>query len=270
MPNRILRDGILTSDRVNSLSIPAEVFYRRLMSVVDDYGRFDARPTILRVSCFPLRVNEVREADISRWMAECQKAGLIALYAVGGKTYLEMCDFRQQVRSVRSRYPERPAEACVADAQHMHSTCVAHAHLDGDVVEDDIRRRRRETGPPAGVRPEVWDAWVKYRGKKLTEQAIVLQTKRLEEWSSQGHDPNEIIETSIANTWAGLFPPYSKKRGQTLQERRAANMATLCGDGDDRGDGRAIVLPPADYLREPDGDDVGRGRPLGAAENVGG
>ena len=45
MPNRILRDGILMSPRVNVLSSEAELFYRRLMSVVDDYGRFSAHPT---------------------------------------------------------------------------------------------------------------------------------------------------------------------------------------------------------------------------------
>ncbi len=48
MPNRILREGILTSERVNLLSWEAEVFYRRLMSVVDDYGRFHAHPALLR------------------------------------------------------------------------------------------------------------------------------------------------------------------------------------------------------------------------------
>lgn len=131
MPNRILREGILTSDRINALDAGAEVFYRRLMSVVDDYGRFDARPIMLKVTCYPLRVDKVREADISRWMAICQKAGLLALYAVNGKQYLELVDFNQQVRAKHSKYP------CKADATHPHSTCLADAHLDGGVVGDD-------------------------------------------------------------------------------------------------------------------------------------
>ncbi len=40
MPNRVIREGILNSQRVNKLTEPAELFYRRLMSVVDDFGRF--------------------------------------------------------------------------------------------------------------------------------------------------------------------------------------------------------------------------------------
>lgn len=157
MPSRIIREGILTSERINSLSFPAEVFYRRLMSVVDDFGRFDARLSMLRASCYPLKVDVVREADISRWIAECEKAGVIALYsanragvsrwiaacekagaAVSGdeKPYLLLLDFRQQVRAKDSKYPQPPSE-CVADAAHVHSECVADAHVDGGGVVDE-------------------------------------------------------------------------------------------------------------------------------------
>ena len=48
MPNRILREGILTSERIERLDWAEEVFYRRVMSVVDDYGRYYARPALLR------------------------------------------------------------------------------------------------------------------------------------------------------------------------------------------------------------------------------
>src|SRR3990167_11311858 len=57
MPNRILREGILSSERINTLSVHAELFYRRLLSVVDDYGRFFAHPALLRSACYPLRVD---------------------------------------------------------------------------------------------------------------------------------------------------------------------------------------------------------------------
>ena len=137
MPSRILREGILTSERVDSLSHHGELFYRRLMSVVDDFGRFDGRPQMLRVSCFPLRVDRVREADISRWLDELQTAGLIVLYAVNGKPYLEMHDFRQQIRAKESRYP--PPDligGCKADAKQVLSGCGADEHVDGGVDED--------------------------------------------------------------------------------------------------------------------------------------
>jgi len=77
MPNRIIRENILSSEPVCSLDWATEVFYRRLLSVVDDY---------------PLQVDRVREADISRWMAICQKAGMIVLYqgVIGGKEFFNL------------------------------------------------------------------------------------------------------------------------------------------------------------------------------------
>lgn len=153
MPNRILREGILTSERVNNLGPAAELFYRRLMSVVDDYGRFDARPTLLRVSCYPLKIDSIREADISRSLAEAQSAGLIALYEVDGKPYLQMLDFRQQTRAKHSKYPH-PPPGCVADATHVHSTCIADAYVYGDGDGDDKALSPRTRGDLPGDSPE--------------------------------------------------------------------------------------------------------------------
>src|SRR5678815_3314811 len=80
MPTRLVREGIINSDRINELDNAAEVFYRRLLNKVDDYGLYDARPSILRSSLYPLRVNKVSEAACLRWLAICEKAGLIVLY----------------------------------------------------------------------------------------------------------------------------------------------------------------------------------------------
>lgn len=100
MPNRIIREGILTSERVDLLDWPAEVFYRRLLSKVDDHGLYDARPSVLRAALYPLRIDRVREADISRWIAECEKAGLLVLYcAADDKQYMKVLDTRWKARS---------------------------------------------------------------------------------------------------------------------------------------------------------------------------
>jgi hypothetical protein len=63
MPTRLVREGIISSDRVDKLDWQAEVFYRRLLNKVDDHGLYDARPSVLRSSLYPLRVDRVREAD---------------------------------------------------------------------------------------------------------------------------------------------------------------------------------------------------------------
>jgi hypothetical protein len=146
MPNRIIRDGILTSMKVNQIDWPEEVFYRRLMSVVDDYGRFHGEYELLRSYLYPLKVDRVRVADISRWIAACETAGLIVYYKAGdGKNYIEITNFKQQVRAKESKFPARDMQMsgkCIADAQHMQSNdsrCLqmpASAHLDGVVFGD--------------------------------------------------------------------------------------------------------------------------------------
>ena len=137
MPNRILREGILTSERVNLLEPAVEVFYRRLMSVVDDFGRYYAKPSLLRAACYPLQLDRTADADISNHLNIIRYANLATLYSKDGKSYLEIVDFRQQIRAQASKFPEPTA----SDRQ-THSKCVsgdkqliADAHLDVDVDE---------------------------------------------------------------------------------------------------------------------------------------
>ena len=86
MPSRILREGINTSPKVNALSPMAELFYRRLMTVADDYGRFYANPATLRGACWPTCPDKVTEAQISGWLSECLATAnqLLIKYSSGG------------------------------------------------------------------------------------------------------------------------------------------------------------------------------------------
>src|SRR5688500_18392617 len=104
MPNRVLRDWT-GSDKINAVTVHAERFFTRLIMKADDYGCFYADTRLLKANLFPLLLDIVREADISRWMAECQKAGLIALYEVSGKKYLQIQDFRQRLDKARAKFP---------------------------------------------------------------------------------------------------------------------------------------------------------------------
>lgn len=111
MPNRILRDGILRSERIAKISPLAELFYRRIMSVVDDFGRYYAIPALLLSDVFPLRPSWADESMVGLWLAECREAELMALYCVKATPYLEIAGFDQRIRpGQRSKFPE-PAES---------------------------------------------------------------------------------------------------------------------------------------------------------------
>lgn len=137
MPIRIVREGINSSARINALSRGAELFYRRLMSVVDDYGRFHGSPATLRGACWPTCPENVTEDEVKQWLEECLQvhskclAGatpLIFLYEANGFKYLQLTDFRQQTRS-ESKFPD--------PANQLHSTC--------DQNDQPRRRRNSET-----------------------------------------------------------------------------------------------------------------------------
>lgn len=118
MPNRIIREGINSSPRINSLSPGAEVLYRRLMSACDDYGRFYASISAIRGACWPTHPNPPCEQDVSNWLAECTQlasncsTALITRYMVAGIMYIQITDFNQKIRS-KSKFPT-PADTLPA------------------------------------------------------------------------------------------------------------------------------------------------------------
>jgi hypothetical protein len=129
MPNRILREGILHSPRMARLGWAEEVFYRRLHSVVDDFGRYYADPGLLRAACYPRQLNKVSDPDIGKWLRSCADAGLVRVYpAEDGERYLEVLDFGQQVRAKKSKFPEAHS-ACAANATQPQSNVPSLAHL---------------------------------------------------------------------------------------------------------------------------------------------
>ena len=110
MPNRILREGICSSETINSLSPEEETFFYRLLVVCDDFGLMDARIPILKARCFPLR--DIKTNQLQNWLQGLRVAGLISLYECAGKPYLCVAkwDQHQRIRNARPRYP-RPDES---------------------------------------------------------------------------------------------------------------------------------------------------------------
>lgn len=105
MPERMIRPGILSSEPVNRLPWAEEVFYRRLMSIVDDYGRFDGRNSVLRANLYPLKLDHVSDSDIGKWKAVCANAGLVRVYFVDEKEYIELLKFNQRLRG-KPKWPD--------------------------------------------------------------------------------------------------------------------------------------------------------------------
>lgn len=222
MPNRILREGILSSERVCALGWAEEVFYRRLMSAVDDYGRFPANTKILRAALYPLQIDKVSDSDVEKWLACAQKAALVRVYpAPDGKRYLELLNFRQQARAKASKYPSSDEQAhseCAADATHMNGTRVADAqhpiadaHLgvsvfvDGGVPAHTRRKKPQKVALPDdfGISERV-QAWAKKNGLSRLDEHLEAFKRKARARAYEYADWDDAFMEAVREDWAKL------------------------------------------------------------------
>lgn len=156
MPNRLLREGITTSDKLDRLSVEAELFYYRLLVAVDDFGRADARPAVLVARTFPLRPHLVEQ--VPGWLLELEASGVAVLYQNDGKALLELTNF-DPPRAQKSKHkgpkekgssPGHPKTSANICAQTP--TNVPYSDSDSDTKSNAIK-----PVPPAPVAPKSGD-----------------------------------------------------------------------------------------------------------------
>jgi hypothetical protein len=263
MANRVIREGILNSDRVDQLSWPAEVFYRRLMSVVDDFGRFDARVSMLRSALYPLRVNKVSDSDVVKWLGECSTAGLVRTYQVNGKQYLEINDFGQTIRIKKSKFPapeiickqmQADASRCMSESRsesgvESRSESGTHtADAGADVGNPTSSTGKKKKSPPSSAPPPLvqypfgerflasWNGWKDYKAQEFkfrfksphSEQASLTELVNL----AKGHEETAIaiINQSMAKGWKGFFELKTPINGSANHHQQRRNQPVT---GDD-------------------------------------
>lgn len=109
MPDRILRQSVLTSETLAGVSAEAERLFFRLTLIADDHGRFEADPRVILARCFPLMIEKLKVRQVAAWCGQLQQAAAVALYEVDGKIYgfFPSWSKHQRLRAERpSRYPD--------------------------------------------------------------------------------------------------------------------------------------------------------------------
>lgn len=105
MPQRFLKPGITSSERWNACSWQGQSFYIRLITLVDDFGRFEADPRLLRSLAFPL--SEVMKSDqVTNLMVELHTVDLANFYRTNGKAFLQLTNWSERARAEGSKYPD--------------------------------------------------------------------------------------------------------------------------------------------------------------------
>lgn len=222
MPNRILKESICTSDSLNQLSPFEETFFLRLIVNCDDFGRFDARPAILKARLFPLK-ERLSLKDIESALGKLADVGCVKLYSVDSKPYLYLptWEVHQNVRAKKSKYPSPDA---ISEQQYA-DTC--------NQMNADASRCPRNPNPNPNPNPntesesysddarlnDAMKEYVSFRKQiksPMTERAIKLAMNNLEKLSGGDIDIMvQIIDQSIMNGWKGLFALKNEGRQQS-------------------------------------------------------
>ena len=162
MPDRMIRSSICTSDTLNELSDFEERFWHRLIVNCDDFGRFDARPAILKGSLFPLAEGKTKK-DMIDALNKLASVGLVELYTVDGKPFLHVVKWSkyQRTRATKSKFPP-PDSYC---RQLTANVPVVVVESESVIVSDNRKAeakttRARETATPATDDPE----WARVAG----------------------------------------------------------------------------------------------------------
>jgi hypothetical protein len=202
MPQRILKSQILHSERWNRVSYAAQSLFIRLLTVVDDDGRFEANPRLLASLLMPYgepsgRV--VNAVKMDAWLTELASADMLALYVVAENRYLEVKRWTERRRAT-SKYPSANGTSAFA---HGSGQSLASAgkcqQVPSDVVTPEPTPNRHRTD-------------IEERGGSFDLKASTVQWAALEA---------EIKELTVE---LGAESDDSRKR-QLRQELGAKKMA---------------------------------------------
>lgn len=141
MPNRMLKESICTSETIAKLSLFEETFFYRLIVNCDDFGRFDARPAILKGRLYPLA--DVTNTAIEKALTKLSTVGILDVYEVDGRAYLQLCTWQshQQTRAKNSKFPAPEDGSC----KQMKSSDIICNQMQADVPVNENVNEKRET-----------------------------------------------------------------------------------------------------------------------------
>ena len=173
MPNRMMKDSLFTSEKISSLSDFEFRVWVSLILLVDDVGRGDARPAIIKGHAFPLR-ERVTNRDIDAALHGLADKGCVSLYTVDGKPYFYFPTWgnHQRIRDVKPKYPA-PEDGEMVPRGNLPQPAAACGELPPEKetkkkIETEIKRKskraRAQFTPPTFE--EVRD-YIAERGNKV-------------------------------------------------------------------------------------------------------
>lgn len=227
MPTRYLRPGIRDSEPIDSLTERAEILFYRLVVTVDDFGRTDARPSMIKAACFPIR-ESVSVDDCESMLAELAAKGLITVYAVGGKLYLQMLKWDNVPRAKESKFPA-PEDGCTHTYTDVYkprtsvpvTVTVTGTKTETGTVNSHSRTNAITAKKPVEITDQVWNDFIALRKLKRAGLSETALNGIRSEAKKAGVTLTTALQACCANGWQGFRADWLK-RAQNADTRPAA------------------------------------------------
>ena len=229
MPDRIIRDELIDSDRYSDLSTDtARLLFVHLLLLADDLGNVDAGDRFIRRRALPSAPSELA---VTKILSELADHDLIRLYQVDGKSYAHIPRFRQRLRSMKRGHPRPPAniecreirqmlvnlsDKCPTSDGQATDKCqslVAEGRKEEKEEKEDAREKFSLVFPD-WLPKDAWKDFVAMRRRArapFTDRAAQMILSELGKLRDQGHDPVAALNRSTMNGWKGVFPPSQSK-----------------------------------------------------------
>lgn len=150
----MLHEKICDSVTLAELTGDEERLFHRLVVKADDYGRFHAHPSLLLGACFPLLIEKIDVSTVRAWRDRLAEVGLISLYTVDGREYLQLVTWEayQRQRGSKPKFPPPLEEAETrGDLPQAADICGSRVVKTGGREPEDDRRETIDEGRGASV-----------------------------------------------------------------------------------------------------------------------
>ena len=219
MPTRYLKPGVRDSETIEAISPGAEILYYRLIVTVDDFGRYDARPSMVKAACFPIR-DAMTISKVDLLLNELKTNGLIDVYQVGNKPYLQMCKWDNVPRAKESKYPA-PDDKCI---QVYADVCKTIA--DVPLTETVTKTVTKTVDTPEGVSETVWQEFVNHRKSKKAQITQTVINDIAKQASMAGWTLEDALKETIVRNWQSFKAEWV---GQKMSKSAQTNSSVMSG-----------------------------------------
>lgn len=199
----MVHSSIWASGQVAKLTRDARLLYIGLITLGDDDGRLKGSPALLRSQVYPYD-DDVKVADVEKWLSEIESQGLVSSYEVDGQRYYfhPKWETYQHIREDRRKDSNIPAPEFTFSTVstsgqpngNQKSTKAPHSIVKDSKGKDSVDKVGQEAAfqsfwasyPKKVGKKAAWKAWMRLKWTEELGSAIMAGLARStssEQWS---------------------------------------------------------------------------------------